>query len=110
MRANPRATRSQDAQAGGFLCKSPRRSEDATKAAVSAVRPSSQPPRKTRPVGLGRCVCNTSTAGMIDNGETATTNASGISVVSRELQLPVTGSIFALLGRGVLNARQIIDR
>jgi hypothetical protein len=71
--------------------------EDATKAAVSAVRPSSQPPRKTRLVGLGRCVCNTSTAGMIDNGETATTNASGISVVSRELQLPVTGCIFALL-------------
>jgi hypothetical protein len=34
---------------------------------------------------------------MIDNGETATTNASGISVVSRELQLPVTGCIFALL-------------
>jgi hypothetical protein len=32
---------------------------------------------------------------MTDNGETATTNASGISVVSRELQLAVTRCIFA---------------
>jgi len=62
---------------------------------VSAARPTTQLARKARPVGRGRGDCNTSTAGMTDNGETATTNASGISVVSRELQLAVTRCIFA---------------
>ena len=98
MSANPRTTRSQDAQVGGELRRPPSASEDATKTAVSAARPSSQPPRKARLVGRGRGVCNTSTAGMTDNGETAMTSASGISVVSTEPQLPVTGCIFALPG------------
>src|SRR5580693_3619172 len=97
MSANPRTTRSQDAQAGGDLRSAPSASEDATKTAVSAARPNSQPARKARPVGRGRGVCNTSTAGMIDSGETATTSASGIRVASTEPQLPVTGCIFALV-------------
>ena len=97
MSANPRTMRSQDTQAGGDLRSAPSASEDTTKTAVSATSPNSQPPRKARPVGLGRGVCNTSTAGMIDNGEIATTSASGISVASTEPQLPVTGCIFALL-------------
>src|SRR5271166_1593110 len=98
MSANPRTTRSQDAQAGGDSRSAPSAPEDTTKTAVSAASPNSQPPRKARPVGLGRAACNTSTAGMIDNGEIATTSASGISVASTEPQLPVTGCIFALLG------------
>ena len=59
-------------------------------AAVRTTRPSNQPPRNARPVGRGRGVCNTSTAGMTDSGEIETTSASGISVASRETQLPVT--------------------
>src|SRR5277367_4481013 len=98
MSANPRTTRSEDAQAGGDLRSAPSASDDTTKTAVSAASPDSQPPRKARPVGLGRGVCNTSTAGMTDSGEIATTSASGISVASTEPQLPVTGCIFALLG------------
>src|SRR5271166_4508582 len=110
MSATPRTMRSQDAQAGGDLRRSPSASEDKTKIAVSAASPTSQPARKVSPVGVGRGVCNTSTAGMIDSGEIATTSASGISVVSTEPELPVTGSIFALPRRGVLNVRQIVDR
>src|SRR6478672_1298783 len=98
MSANPRTMRIQDAQAGGDLRRSPSASEEATKTAVSAANPNSQPPRKARPVGLGRGVCNTSTAGMTDNGDTEMISASGISVASSEPQLPVTGCIFALLG------------
>ena len=94
--ASPRTTRSQDAQVGGELCRPPSASEDATKTAVSATRPSNQPPRKARPVGRGRGVCNTSTAGMTDSGEIEMTSASGISVASTETQLPVTRCIFAL--------------
>src|SRR5277367_3986313 len=96
--ASPSTTRVQDAQTGGLLCRPLRASEDATNTPVSATRPSNQPPRKARPVGRGRDVCSTSTAGMTDSGEIDTTSASGISVVSTETQLPVTGCIFALTG------------
>ena len=50
-----------------------RRLDTSTKIAVIAARPNSQPARKARPVGRGRGVCSTSTAGMIDSGESATT-------------------------------------
>ncbi len=58
------------------------------KIAVSAARPTSQPARKARPVGRGRGVCSTSTAGMIDSGESATTSASGMSSVSTRSMVP----------------------
>ena len=54
---------------GGELRSAPSASEDETKTAVSVASPNSQPPRNARPVGRGRGVCNTSTAGMIDSGE-----------------------------------------
>jgi hypothetical protein len=88
--ASPSTTRAQDAQAGGLLCRPLSASENAMNRAVSATRPSSQPPRKARPVGRGRGVCNTSTAGMTDSGEIDTTSASGMSVVSTEPKLSVT--------------------
>ncbi len=88
--ASPSTTRVQDAQTGALLCRPLSDSEDATNTAVSATRPSNQPPRNARPVGRGRGVCNTRTAGMTDSGEIDTTSASGIRVVSTETQLPVT--------------------
>src|SRR5277367_3066158 len=101
--ANPRTTRVHDAQAGGLLCSAPSASEDATKAGVSTTRQTNQLPRKARLVGRGRGVCNTSTAGMTENGEIAMTSARGTNVASTETQLPVTRCIFALTGKHTLN-------
>ena len=50
--------------------------------------------QEASPVGLGRGVCSTSTAGMIDNGDSATTSASGMSSVSTDPQLPDIGGPF----------------
>jgi hypothetical protein len=61
-------------------------------ALCSAVSPSSQPPRKARLVGRGRGASKTSTAGMIDSGESAVTSARGMSPVSTEPKLSATGS------------------
>src|SRR4029077_17307558 len=78
-----------DAQPGGLL-RPPNRFDTSRKIAVSAARPTSQPARKARPVGRGRGVCSTSTAGMMDSGESATTNASGMSSVSTRSIVPET--------------------
>src|SRR4051812_48138768 len=88
MSAAPITTRSQDAHPGGLSRTPPNRLDTSTKIAVSAARPTSQPARNATPVGLGRGVCNTSTAGMIDSGDSATTSASGMSSVNTEPQLP----------------------
>src|ERR1700757_3831621 len=90
--ANPRTTRSHDAQVGGVWCRPPSRSEAPTNAAVRATRPSTQPPRKARPAGRGRGACRTSTAGMTVIGESAMTSPSGTSLVSTEPQFSATGS------------------
>src|ERR1700758_699105 len=90
--ANPRTTRSQDAQVGGVWCRPPSRSEAPTNTAVSAIRPSTQPPRKARPAGRGRGACKTSTAGMTVIGESAMTSPSGMSLASPEAKLSATGS------------------
>src|SRR5947209_3176742 len=92
MSADPRTTRSQDAQVGGALCIPPSAPEAATKIAVSAASPNTQPPRNARLVGRGRGVCSTRTAGMIDSGEIATTSASGVSTLMTDPQLVATGS------------------
>ncbi len=42
------------------------------------------------PVDLGRGVCNTNTAGMIVNGDRATTKANGMSSVRTERQISDT--------------------
>ena len=73
---------------GGLVPIPPARPETSTKMAVNAVRPTSQPIRKARPVGRGRGVCSTSTAGMIDSGDSATTSANGMSSVSTDPQSP----------------------
>ena len=90
--ADPRTTRSQDAQRGGDLSRPPRMPEAATESAVSAASPSSQPPRKARPLGRGRGACKTSTAGMTVSGDSAMTSPSGTSPVSTEPQVPAMGS------------------
>ena len=72
----------------GALSRPPSRSATSTKTAVSANSPTSQPARKARPVGLGRGVCSTRTAGMMDSGDSATTSASGMSSISTDPQLP----------------------
>src|ERR1700740_346925 len=92
MRAAPRITRSQDAHVGGDLCRPPSTPEAATESAVRAPRPSTQPARKARPLGLGLGACNTSTAGITVIGESAMTSPSGISAPSTEPQLSATGS------------------
>lgn len=84
--ADPRTTRSQDAQAGDVVLKPPSAPEAATKTAVTTAKPNSQPPRKARLLGRGCGECTTSTAGITDNGESAMTNASGTSPVSTETQ------------------------
>ena len=103
----PSTTRTQDAHAGGALCRPLRSPEAETKIAVSAQSPSNQPPRNAKPVGLGRGACKTSTAGMIVNGETAMTRASGMSAVSTEPQFPVTGSNLCTWRS---QARQLVER
>src|SRR5271156_5583319 len=90
--AVPRATRTQEAQVGGALCRSPSRSEAPMKTTVSATSPSSQPPRNARLAGRGRGACMTSTAGMTVIGDSAMISASGMSLVSTEPQFPATGS------------------
>src|ERR1700722_11789088 len=93
MSAVPSTTRSQDAQVGGDdLWDCPSTPDPAPKRAVNAASPNSQPPRNARPVGRGRGACNTSTAGMMVSGETATTSPSGMSPVSNDPALPATGS------------------
>ena len=87
--------RSHDAQLGGL---SPQAADqagdlDEDRRQQRQARTASRP-RKARPVGLGRGVCNTSTAGMIDNGDSATTSASGMSSVSTDPQLPDIGGPF----------------
>jgi hypothetical protein len=42
------------------------------------------------PLGLGLGACNTSTAGMIDSGDSAITSARGISRLSAEPKLDTT--------------------
>ena len=89
--ARPRTTRNHDAQVGGDLRSPSSAPDDEAKIAVSAHNPNTQLPRNASPVGRGRGVCSTSTAGMIDSGEIEMTNASGMSVVSAEPKLVVTG-------------------
>jgi hypothetical protein len=70
--------------------------------AVNAASPISQPAMNARPVGRGLGVCNTSTAGMIDSGDSATTNASGISSVSTEPQFAdIEGPFVGSFGENV---------
>src|SRR6516162_5979917 len=97
LRTVPRITRSQDAHVGGDLCRPPSRPEAATESAVSAARPSTQPARKARPLGLGRGACNTSTAGITVSGESAMTSPSGMSAPSTEPQLSAMGSNHCML-------------
>src|ERR1700722_7887868 len=87
IRAAPMAMRSHDAQLGGLSRRPPSRSDTSTKMAANAASPTSQPAKNARPVDRGRGLCNTRTAGMIDSGDSATTNASGISSVSTDPQL-----------------------
>jgi hypothetical protein len=87
IRSAPMTTRAHDAQPGGLSRSPPARPEISSRIAVSTASPKSQPARKARPVGRGRGVCNTITAGMIDSGDNATTSASGMSSVSTEPQL-----------------------
>ena len=88
--AAPITIRNQDAQPGGLPPTAPSRPDTPTNNAVSAAIPISHPARNIRPVGRGRGVCSTRTAGMIDNGDRATTSASGMSSVSSEIQPVVT--------------------
>ena len=56
-----------------------------TKTVVNAASPASQQAMKAKPVGFGRSVWRTSsTAGIIDTGDSATTSASGISSPSND--------------------------
>src|SRR5271167_5189624 len=100
--ADPRTTRSQDSQAGGDLCIPPNAPDPSTNSAVSVASPNSQPARNARLLGRGRGACNTSTAGMIVNGEIAVTSANGVSAPRTEPKLAVTGSIFAQDGKLVV--------
>src|SRR6266404_5360400 len=84
----PTTMRSHDAHPGGLSPRPPSRLDTSRKIAVNATSPSSQPARNAKPVGLGRGVCSTITAGMMDNGESATTSASGMSSVSTDPQSP----------------------
>ena len=89
MSAIPTTMRNHKAH-GGFLSSPPSRLDTSTKIAVNAASPTTQPTRNARPVGFGRGVCSTSTAGMIESGERATTRARGMSSVSSEPQPAVT--------------------
>ena len=81
--AIPITMRNQAAHVGA-LSSPPSRLDTSTKIAVNAASPKIQPARKARLVGFGRGVWSTSTAGMIESGETATTSASGMSSVNSE--------------------------
>src|SRR5437763_13331840 len=96
--------RTQDAQAGGLL-RSATRLDSSRKTTANAARPISQPAKKDRPVGRGRGVCNTSTAGMIDSGEKATTKASGMSSVSTVELYVLTGVVTAGFPIGAIAAK-----
>ena len=89
MSAIPITMRNQEAH-GGALFSPPSRLDTSTKIAVNTASPTTQPTRNARPVGFGRGVCSTNTAGMIDSGERATTSARGMSSVSSEAQPAVT--------------------
>lgn len=65
--------------------------------------PTSQPIKNASPVGRGCGVCSTSTAGMIDSGDSATTSASGMSSVSTDFSianLSVTGPSHYMVSTG----------
>ena len=87
--AIPITMRTQGAH-GGALFSPPSKLDTSTKIAVNAANPTTQPTRNARPVGFGRGVCSTNTAGMIESGERATTSARGMSSVSSEAQPAVT--------------------
>src|SRR3954452_6810150 len=110
--AAPTTIRSHDAHPGGLSPSPPSRLDTSRKIAVNAVSPISQPAKKARPVGRGRGVCNTNTAGMIDNGDSATTSASGMSSVSTDPDLSTgrriseVGADFAHMdGAGLIDCR-----
>jgi hypothetical protein len=65
-------------------------SDNPTNATVTAASPTTHPARKPKPAGLGRGVCKTSTAGMTNSGDSATTSASGTSSASTEPQPSAT--------------------
>ena len=90
MSAAPTTIRSHDAHVGGYLCRPPSSPETAMKIAVNTASATSHPARSARLVGRGRGVCNTSTAGMTENGERAITSAREMSPVSAEPQLAAT--------------------
>lgn len=92
IRSDPKTTRNQDAQAGGDLCRPPSAPDAAMDNAVNAARLSTQPPRKARLLGRGRGACKTSTAGMIDSGESEMTSANPMTAVSTVPKLSPTGS------------------
>lgn len=96
MSNDPTTIRAQDAQAGGDLRRPPNSSDPATNIAVTAISPSTQPPRNASPVGRGRGACSTNTAGMMVIGETAITSARGTRLASTEPEFPVTGSNFRI--------------
>src|SRR5579875_331055 len=84
--AAPTTMRSHDAHVGGDLCRPPSRPETARKIAVRAARLTSHPARNARLLACARGACNASTAGMIDNGDSAITSARETSPVNSELQ------------------------
>src|ERR1700754_1901069 len=94
----PTMMRIHDAHVGGLSLIPPARPEISTNTVVRTASPNSQPARNARPVGRGRGVLSTSTAGMIDSGDNATTIASGMSSVSTDPQLL---DIFASLDGGL---------
>src|ERR1700680_1579050 len=102
MRPAPMPMRSHDAQLGGLSLSPPSRFDTSRKMAVNAASAISQPAMNARPVGRGRGVCNTSTAGMIDSGDSATTNASGINSVSTDPQFAdIEGPFIGSFGENV---------
>src|SRR5215218_10149129 len=94
MSAAPTTMRSQDAQLGGRSRRPPARLDTSRKTVHKTASPNSQPVRNARPVGRGLAVSRTSTAGMIVNGDNATTSPSGTRSVSTDPQLPDIGGPF----------------
>src|SRR5215208_7557545 len=86
--AAPTTMRSHDAQLGGRSRRPPARLDTSRNTEHKPASPNSQPARNARPVGRGRAVSNTSTAGMMVNGDNVTTNPSGTRSVSTAPQLP----------------------
>src|ERR1700752_374668 len=93
MSAIPTAIRTQAAQVGAGRSSPSSRRGNCVNTAVVAASPTSQPYMNARPVDRARSACSTSTiAGIIVNGDIATTNASGMSWPSTAAQLPAMGS------------------